>query len=167
MSREPLNMRKIIISILLLSFLPLAAFAADLPLRKSADTDIERSLAIKSQEKIFKLREDALDKREAELNSLQKDVESRISKLNTMQDEVTSALAEFKAVQSKNFKNLIKVYSAMSASKLAPLLNDMSDAEVAKILRAMKTNLVAKVIPKLKQQKAVAVSKLLGMLSGK
>jgi hypothetical protein len=39
----------------------------------------------------------------------------------------------------------------------------MEDVEVAEILRAMKTEAVAKIIPKLGQDKAVRVSRLLGL----
>ena len=61
-----------------------------------------------------------------------------------------------------DFKNLIKVYSTMSATKLSPLLNQMTDENVARILRAMKADQVAKIVPKLESEKAVRVSRLLG-----
>jgi flagellar motility protein MotE (MotC chaperone) len=159
-------MCKKIVFLLLILLWPTMTFAAA-PMHKTAAADIERSMALKAREDKLKLREDALQKKEAEFKSLQQDIETRINKLKSAQTEVSAALDEFKAVKSKNFKNLIKVYSAMSASKLAPLLNNMDDGEVTKILRAMQTDLVAKVIPKLRPQKAVAVSKRLGMLGGK
>jgi len=52
----------------------------------------------------------------------------------------------------------------MSASRLAPLLNDMEDAAVTRILKAMKSDQVAKIIPKLDQDKAVRVSRMLGRM---
>ena len=51
----------------------------------------------------------------------------------------------------------------MSPSKVAPLLDKMEDVEAVEILRAMKTEAVAKIIPKLSQDKAVRVSRLLGL----
>ena len=52
----------------------------------------------------------------------------------------------------------------MSASKVAPLLNQMTDDEAVEILKAMKPEAVAKIIPKLEQSKAVRLSKQLGLI---
>lgn len=141
--------------------------AGEQPLGKADAANIERAATLKSREQAVQLKEEELKKKEQELKALQKEIDTRLAKLQSMQKEVAAGLAEFKAIQNKNFKNLIKVYSAMRASKLAPLLNDMDNTEVTKILRAMKADQVAKIIPKLNQQKAVDISQRLGMLNKK
>jgi len=52
----------------------------------------------------------------------------------------------------------------MSATKVAPLLDKMEDGDVVEILRAMKTDEVAKIIPRLDPDRAVRVSRGLGMM---
>ena len=106
------------------------------------------------------------EQRKRQLDRLQKEVDQKLAKLTALQDDIQKKLDYIKSlnVRDKEFRNLIKVYSAMSATKLAPLLDEMKDDNVAKILRAMKAEEVAKILPKLDKDKAVRVSRLLGMI---
>lgn len=126
--------------------------------------EIELSVSLKAREQAADLREKDLVRREEELVAVQKDVDAKLAKLTALQKELQAKIAELKQVSDKDFKNLIKVYSAMSASKLAPLLNNMQDDAVTRILKAMKSDQVAKIITKLDQDKAVRVSKLIGRM---
>jgi len=107
----------------------------------------------------------ALAEKEKELAMIQKDIDEKLARIEELQKNVEARLDELNAVPDKEFRNLIKVYSSMRASKVAPLLDKMSVDEAVKILRAMKTDAVAKIIPKLEPNKAVAVSKKLGMIT--
>ncbi len=127
--------------------------------------DVKKATALAAREKEIAAREKALADKERELNLLQKDVDAKLEKLTALQREVTAKLAELNAVPDKEFKNLIKIYSAMKASKVAPLLNKMPVDDAVRILRAMKTPAVAKIIPKLDAALAVEVSRRLGMLN--
>ncbi len=151
--------------------LPLAAYSADQPLHKAGAVDLERTQALRKREAAVRAREAALKVKEKRLTAMKADIDKRITRLTGMQKNfearLAAGMAEYKAVKNKNFKKLIKIYSAMSPSKLAPLLNAMSDLETTRVLRAMKTDLAAKIIAKLDQAKAVAVSKRLGMLGNK
>jgi len=94
---------------------------------------------------------------------LAKEVDEKYIQLNALQEELKGQLGGAGKGRDQQFKNLIKIYSAMSASKVAPLLDKMEDDEVVEILKAMKAEAVAKIIPKLTQDKAVRVSRLLGL----
>ncbi len=156
---------------LVVLFLPFAAHAVDQPLRKAGAVDLERTQALLKREAAVRVREAALKVKEKQLTALKADIDRRIIRLTNMQKNfetrLAAGMAEYQTVKNKNFKKLIKIYSAMSPSKLAPLLNAMSDLETTRVLRAMKTDLAAKIIAKLEQGKAVAVSKRLGMLGSK
>ncbi|HFQ80586.1 MAG TPA: hypothetical protein ENK33_04335 [Desulfobacterales bacterium] len=150
---------------------PLTIQAADQPLRKAGAVALERTQALRKREAAVRAQEAALKVKEKQLTAMKADIDKRIARLTKMQKDfearLAAGMAEYKAVKNKNFKKLIKIYSAMSPTKLAPLLNTMSDLETTRVLRAMKTDLAAKIIAKLNQAKAVAVSKRLGMLGSK
>ncbi len=160
-----------IIICLIVLLQPLVAPAADQPLHKAGAVDLERAQALRKREAVVRARETVLKAKEKQLTAMKADINKRITRLAEMQKNfearLAAGMAEYQAVKNKNFKKLIKIYSAMSPSKLAPLLNAMSDLETTRVLRAMKTDLAAKIIAKLDQAKAVAVSKRLGMLGNK
>jgi flagellar motility protein MotE (MotC chaperone) len=136
----------------------------DKPVRAST-AEVNVATSLKVREEAVAAREQELDRRARELALIQQDVDAKIAEMLALQKTITEKLAEVRAEQDVEFKNLIKVYSTMSASKVAPLLNEMEDGNVTKILRAMKFDLVAKIIPKLEPDKAVRVSALLGRIN--
>lgn len=142
--------------------LPGALAAKNKPVQVSAQ---EMSLAetLKSREKALLEKEEELNRREKELAALKKDVDEKLDRLLALQKGLKETLAELKSVKDKRFKNLIKVYSAMSASKVAPLVNDMEDDDAVEILRALKAEQVAKIIPKIDREKAIRLSRMLGL----
>ena len=150
--------------IIFLFMLPTAALAADKKPVRVGPGEMELAVSLKEREQAADLREKALARREEELASLQKDVDAKLEKLTVLQKDLQVKIAELKQVVDKDFKNLVKVYSAMSATRLAPLLNEMEDSTVTRILKAMKADQVAKIIPKLDQAKAVRVSRQLGRM---
>lgn len=127
---------------------------------------IEEAASLKAREDAVAAREKENEKRKQELDKLDKEVGEKLTKLTALQNEVQKELDYIKGlnVRDKEFRNLIKIYSAMKASKVALLLAEMTDANVAKILRAMKADQVAEILPKLDKDKAVRVSRLLGMI---
>lgn len=157
---------KWMVSLLLLSvvFLAAAAPAAERKPVRITPVDVEQALDLKAREEAVAAREKELAAREKELAAVQKDVDEKLRRIAALQKEIREELAGFSAVRSREFKNLIKVYSSMSASKVAPLLNKMDDKDVVRILRAMKSDLVAKILPKLEPDKAVEVSRRLGLI---
>ncbi|MFC1513056.1 MotE family protein [Thermodesulfobacteriota bacterium] len=144
--------------------LPSFALAGEKKPVRVGPGEIELAVSLKEREQAIELREKELVRREEELAFLRTDVDAKLEKLTVLQQELQVQIAELKQVADKDFKNLIKVYSAMSASRLAPLLNDMDDDAVTRVLKAMKTDQVAKIIPKLDQDKAVRVSRQLGRM---
>ena len=158
------NIKTVLCTGLVLTALVAPCYGANKPVRATAD-EAKFSSSLKAREQAVVAREKVLAQKEQDLAIIQKDVDAKLAEMISIQKSITAKLAEIKAAQDLEFKNLIKVYSTMSASKVAPILNKMEDGNVAKILRAMKSDLVAKIIPKLDPQKAVRVSRLLGRIS--
>jgi len=130
-----------------------------------SEIDFEFAKSLKEREDAVRQREKQLEEQEKMVAEVQREVDEKLARLVALQTEVKGQIEELGTSKDVQFRNLIKVYSAMSSTKLAPLLNKMEDKTVAKVLRAMKADAVAKIIPKLDQDKAVSVSKNLGMLN--
>lgn len=130
-----------------------------------SEIDFEFAKTLKEREGKVVEREEQLKEQEKVFAEVQKEVDEKLTTLFALQKEVKIQLEELNASKDAQFRNLIKVYSAMSSTKVAPLLDKMEDRVVVKILRAMNAESVAKIIPKLGQDKAVAVSKQLGVLN--
>lgn len=126
--------------------------------------DVVNALNLKEKEVAIAAKEVELSEREQTQAQIQKELDEKLARLASVQAELKDQLTAIKGAQTQEFMNLIKIYSAMSASKVAPLLDAMEDPDVVKIFRAMKADQVAKIIPKMKQDKAVAISERLGML---
>lgn len=134
------------------------------PVKAITPEDVSNAFNMKDREAAVVAKEAEISKREQVQEQVKKELDEKLAKLTSLQMELKDQLAAIKGAQSQEFSNLVKVYSAMSASKVAPLLDSMEDPAVVKIFRAMKTDQVAKIMPKLTQEKAVTVSQSLGMI---
>ncbi len=143
---------------------PLPVAAEEFKPITASSKEIAFARSLKERETIVIKQEEELEKKLQEFTALQEDVETKLDRLTRLEQDVQKKIDELIGIKDKEFKNLIKVYSTMSPSKVAPLLNKMEDGTVVKILRAMKSDVVAKIIPKLDQSKAVRISKDLGLL---
>lgn len=131
---------------------------------KVTEQQIDWAASLQKREEEVARREKEVALRQQGLAELQKDVDEKIGKLGKMQVEVQARLAELSPMQDKQFNNLIKIYSVMSAAKVAILLDKMDEPTIVQILGALKTDFVAKILLKLDPDRAVRVSKLMGML---
>jgi len=139
------------------------AKAQNRPVKASAE-EIRLAGTLKERLDEVNARAQELDQREEDLDALQEEIDKKMQQLAELQKDVEQKLTELKAIKDSRFKKLIKVYSAMSASKLAPLLDKMGDDSVAEILRAMQPEDVAKILPKMAKDKAVRVSRIMGLI---
>jgi flagellar motility protein MotE (MotC chaperone) len=162
--RKPSRRYAIPVFVVLLSLVvTIFAFSEEkYPARLTAQ-DISASAGLKDREDALAVREKALAEKEKELVALNREVDEKFSRLNALQEEFKGQIGRAAQGRDQEFKKLIKIYSAMSPSKVAPLLGQMEDAEAVEILRAMKAEAVAKIIPKLTPDKAVRVTRLLGL----
>lgn len=151
------------LAVLLTLVVTIPAFSEEKPPVRITPQELSVSAGLKEREDAVAAKEKAMAAKEKELAALSKEVDEKFSRVNALQEEIKGQLARTRKGRDQQFKNLIKIYSAMSPSKVAPLLNKMEDFEVVEILRAMKAEAVAKIIPKLAQDKAVRVSRLLGL----
>jgi flagellar motility protein MotE (MotC chaperone) len=161
--RDPWKSPAAILAVLFL-LAPAAARAGGRGPVKVSSLDLSVAPKLAARELAVKLKEKDLARRERDLAEAEKLVREKLERLSALQKKVEAELAELKQITDKNFKKLIKTYSAMSPSRVAPLIDAMDDARAVRILRAMKPGLVAKILPKLNRDKAVRLSLSLGLL---
>jgi flagellar motility protein MotE (MotC chaperone) len=126
--------------------------------------EIEATSSLRQREAAVAVRERELAAREELVRELEIEVEGKLSRLIELQKDIQEKLTVLKEAEDQNFRNLVRVYSAMKPSSVTLLLNQMEDAAAVRILRAMKVEMAAKIIPKLDKDKAVRISKQLGMI---
>ena len=154
----------LVLGVLLASAIPFVFGQTGKKAVKASQEEISLVGELREREKTIVAREKELAQKEEELNALQGEIDTKLTTLIALQGEVKTKLAELTAIKDKQFRDLIKVYTAMSPSKVAPLLNQMTDEEALEVLKGLKTDQVAKIMTKLEQEKAVRLSKLLGVL---
>jgi flagellar motility protein MotE (MotC chaperone) len=125
---------------------------------------IELTSSLRQREMAVIARERDLAAREELVKELESEIEAKLSQLTELQKDIQEKLALIKETEDINFRSLIRVYSAMKPSSVTLILNQMEDAAAVRILRAMKAEMTAQIIPRLDREKAVRVSKQLGMI---
>jgi flagellar motility protein MotE (MotC chaperone) len=153
----------LLLAILVIVFVTGAEAKEDNPVQ-IIPQDLAMAKSVHERQVLLEKKEQELAEREKMLSSLEKEVNDKLERNIALQKELKETLASLQVVRDKQFKNLIKVYSAMSASKVAPLLDEMDDNDAVVILKAMQADQVAKIIPKMEKEKAVRISRELGLL---
>lgn len=164
MRKTTIQSMLIVLPLLLLILANFSFAATEKTPIKASPQEISQAAGLKAREEAIAAKERELARKEQELANLSRDAEEKYAKIIALQEELKAKLAIINRTRDQRFNNLIKILSAMSASKLAPLLDKMEDGEAVEILKAMKPAEVAKILPKLNQEKAVRISRSLGMM---
>jgi len=154
----------LIVGVVLASAIPFGFGQTAKKVEKPTSDEMAQVNELRDREKIIAIKEKELAEKEEEMKARQQETEEKLTKLLEVQADLKTKLDELKVVKDKQFRDLMKIYTAMSPSKVAPLLNQMEDSEALEVLKGLKTDQVAKIMPKLEQQKAVRLSRLLGLL---
>lgn len=163
-SRVGLFVMGLVVGGILASAIPFGFGQTTKKTEKATSEELAQVSELREREKIIAAREKELAEKDEELKARQQEADEKLTKLIAVQNDLKIKLDELKVVKDKQFRELMKVYTAMSPSKVAPLLNQMEDNEALEVLKGLKTDHVAKIMPKLEQQKAVRLSRLLGLL---
>jgi flagellar motility protein MotE (MotC chaperone) len=140
------------------------AYAAEQKPIMITSADVQKAIALKEREESLAAKEKEIQEREQVLAAVQKEVDEKLANLLALQKQVQGYIDEFKTTQSAEFKNMVKIYSALSASKVVTLFEKMEEDEIVRIMRAMKFDQIVKIIPKFPPAQAVSIANRLGMV---
>ncbi|MEW6594817.1 MAG: MgtE protein [Thermodesulfobacteriota bacterium] len=154
----------LVAGVLLAATIPVGFGQTAKKVENSTSEELAQANELRDREKLVAAREKELAEKEEELKARQQEVDAKLATLLATQNDLKAKLAQLQVVKDKQFNDLMKVYTAMSPSKVAPLLNQMEDNEALAVLKGLKTDHVAKIMPKLEQEKAVRLSRMMGLL---
>jgi flagellar motility protein MotE (MotC chaperone) len=154
----------LVAGVLLAATIPVGFGQTAKKVENSTSEELAQANELRDREKLVATKEKELAEKEEELKARQQEVDAKLATLLATQNDLKAKLNELQVVKDKQFRDLMKIYAAMSPSKVAPLLNQMEDSEALEVLKGLKTDQVAKIMPKLEQEKAVRLSRMFGLL---
>lgn len=122
-----------------------------------AEETIDLKLLIQQKAK-FEKEKKRIAKRKVELLAIQDDLNKKIATLTKLRDEIRAEKAKKKAAEEKQFKHLIKVYSAMKPQNAASLIEKLDMKLAIELLSKMKGDDVGKILTFVKIEKAAKIS---------
>jgi outer membrane lipopolysaccharide assembly protein LptE/RlpB len=126
--------------------------------------EIELAGSVRQREKAVLAKEKELAAREELVVELELEVAAKLARLTELQKDIEEKLGEIRKTEDDHFRDLVRLYSSMKAANVAVILNAMEDDDVVRVLKAMRTDMAAQIMPRLDREKAVRISKQLGMM---
>ncbi|MDZ7641954.1 MAG: MgtE protein [Desulfurivibrio sp.] len=133
------------------------------PVRATPE-ELDKAATLRDKEDELEQREAKIARREQELAEMEQRLKEELAELLAQQEKARATLEELTAAKGQAYRELIKIYSAMRNSRVAELLGEMSDRDALEILRGLDAEAVADIIPRLERDKAVRLSRQLGLL---
>ena len=106
-------------------------------------------------------REQALDKKENDLELLKQDIEDKLRQLKTLQTKLEGPVKKRRFQEEQKLQHLAGVYSSMDPVRAATLLDKLDEDTVTKLFAIMKSKKVAKILANMTPEKAARVSQRL------
>ncbi len=104
---------------------------------------------------------DELDRREKELQQLERDLEAKRKRMQEMEARLSRMLEEAKQQQDKKLRHLIDVYSNMKAKQAATVLETLDEDIAVKILSGMRGRQAGEILSYVQAEKAASLSEKL------
>lgn len=106
-------------------------------------------------------RSDELDRREAQLNRLEKEIDVKLAKLQELESRLDRMLAEADVKKQKKLKHLVEVYANMKSKQAAQVLETLDRNIAVKILAGMRGRQAGEILTYVKPTKAAQLSEAL------
>ncbi len=102
-----------------------------------------------------------LDRREQELNALQKDIETKLNDLKDMEVRLQVMLKEADVQKDQKMRHLIDVYSNMKPKQAGQVLETLDERTAARILAGMRGRQAGEILTFVSPEKAAKLSEML------
>ncbi len=120
----------------------------------------ERRLLLSLQQERQKLRkkDEALQKREIELKTLEVEVEKKLDDLKRLREQVEGLLGKKSEVEAQQVTELSKIYEKMDPAKAALVIAELDEGLAVQILSGMKRKSAGKILNSIRKDKAISLS---------
>ncbi len=106
-------------------------------------------------------REQALDKREADLKALEMELDEKLVRLREMEVRMQGLIDAAAAIRDEKMAHLIDVYSNMKPKQAAQVLGTLEDATAVKILAGMTGRKAGEILSSVRADRAAKLSEAL------
>lgn len=119
----------------------------------NSGTDMQREALLRKEED--------LNRRESELRSLERDLDTKIQNLQALEERLAKMLEEAGEVKDKKLRHLVDVYSNMKAKQAAAVLETLDEKIAVRILAGMRGRQAGEILSFVNAQKAARLSEAL------
>jgi len=130
--------------------------------QENATADATKSEAEQLQD--LAARKQALDKREAELHTLESEVDAKLNKLKELEARMQALIESAGAIQDEKMAHLIDVYSNMKPKQAAQVLETLEEPIAVRILAGMSGRKAGEILSSVRADRAAALSAALTRL---
>lgn len=106
-------------------------------------------------------REQALDKREADLKALEMELDEKLVRLRELEVKMQGLIDAAAAIRDEKMAHLIDVYSNMKPKQAAQVLGTLEDATAVKILAGMTGRKAGEILSSVRPDRAAKLSEAL------
>lgn len=131
------------------------------PEGEGADTTATEPQEMPADWQALKARSDALDRREEQLNTLERQIEQKLAQMRELEQQIQTMLEEADATRDDKFKHLVDVYSNMKAKQAADALAKLDQPIAVKILSGMRGRQAGEVLSQMDANTAARLSEAL------
>lgn len=137
-----------------------ASKVVDKPVEKTeaASDDIDHMLKLTDRKKALDLREEELNRLEAELVKQRDEIEKKLKTLEDTRTGISTVLQERAVKDSEKVDTLVQMYSNMKPAQAAKVLESMDEDLAVEIVGRMKKKNAAEVMNLMKSEKAQVFS---------
>jgi flagellar motility protein MotE (MotC chaperone) len=152
---------------------PASARTAD----AAAAADAEPAPAVAAGSPTSRVREllAALERRQAELDERERDLEARAARVRLLEEDVTAKLGALEAIEQRlagaakarrtsaaeSAESLGKIYAAMKPAQAAPILDRLDERTILTIFGRMKEKQVGEILPLMSRERAIVLTEAL------
>ncbi|BBD09623.1 MotE family protein [Desulfovibrio ferrophilus] len=109
-------------------------------------------------------RQEELDRRERELNTLESKIKRDMAELDKRRAQMERMLEDAKAVRDKKDRHLVDVFSNMKSKQAAQVLESMDERQAVKILSGMRGRQAGEILTFVQAEKAAKLAEALTRL---
>ena len=137
-----------------------AANASEVPATSTAPSPLtaeERTQALNA-------REEALDRREAELRTMEKELDGKLENLKALEVRMQKLIDSAGTIQDEKMAHLVDVYSNMKPKQAAQVLETLDESIAVRILAGMSGRKAGEILSSVRADRAAALSESLTRL---
>lgn len=140
------------------------ALAAETPAEETPLDNNQTAVDPQDPLQVLNARQQALDKREAELRALETELDGKLEKLRNLELKMQGMIDSAENLQDEKMQHLVDVYSNMKPKQAAQVLETLDESIAVRILAGMSGRKAGEVLSSVRADRAAKLSEALTRL---